>query len=52
MELNFYKMTKRGQRSFTVEHVEKSVPRLFAMTKETTILDVKNLVKEKMRGIF
>lgn len=52
VEFNFYKMMKRGQRSFTVDHIEKSAPRLFALTNASTIMDVKRLVKEKMRGIW
>lgn len=32
--------------------MEKALPRLFALTNDTTIMDVKRLVKDKLRGIF
>lgn len=52
IELNFFKMSKRGKNSFSVSSVDRSAPRIFALTKETTIMDVKRLIVEKMRGIF
>ena len=44
IELNFYKMSKRGTRSFSVTSVDRQAPRVFALTKETTIMDVKRLI--------
>lgn len=52
IEINFYKMSKRGKSSFSVSSVDRSAPRIFALTKQTTIMDVKRLILEKMRGIF
>ena len=52
IELNFHKVQKRGKNSFTADQIEKALPRLHAMTRETTIMDVKRLILEKMRGIF
>ena len=52
VEFNFFKHAKRNARSYTVDALEKSAPRLFALTPETTIMDVKRVVIEKLRGIF
>lgn len=52
IEFNFLKHQKRGKNSYTTEMLEKSAPRLFALNNETTIMDVKRLILEKMRGIF
>ena len=52
IELNFHKVQKRGKNSYTVDQIEKALPRLYAMTRETTIMDVKRLILEKMRGVF
>ena len=52
VELNFFKMTKRNKRSYTVDHLDRSAPRLYALTPETTVMDVKRLILRKMRGIF
>ena len=43
---------RRTKKSYTVDHLEKSAPRMFALTKETSLMDVKRLILEKMRGIF
>jgi len=45
-------MSKRSQNSYTVDSVEKSAPRFLALTKDTSVMEVKRLVLAKMRGIF
>mmetsp|Transcript_23056 Transcript_23056/g.28605 ORF Transcript_23056/g.28605 Transcript_23056/m.28605 type:complete len:135 (+) Transcript_23056:469-873(+) len=52
VEFNFFKHASRTKRSYTVDFVEKSAPRIFPLTRETTILDVKRTVLERMRGVF
>ncbi len=52
VELQWFKWTRRTKKSYSVDHIEKSAPRLFALTKETTLMDIKRLILEKMRGIF
>ena len=52
VEMNFFKHQKRGANSFTVNLLEKSYPRLHWLSKETSIMDIKRLVLDKMRGIF
>ena len=52
VEFNFLKHQKRGKNSYTTEMLEKSGPRLFALTNDMTIMDVKRLILDKMRGIF
>ena len=32
--------------------MDKSYPRFFALTPETTLMDVKRMILEKLRGIF
>jgi len=41
IELNFFKMAKRGKANFTIDSVDKSAPRFLALTKDTTLMDVK-----------
>jgi hypothetical protein len=41
IEVNFFKMAKRGKTSLTVDSVDKSAPRFLALTKESTLMDVK-----------
>ena len=52
IEFNFIKHIKRGKNNYTTDFMDKSAPRLFALTKETTIMDVKRMVLSKLRGIF
>ncbi len=52
IEFNFHKLQKRGKNSYTSDHIEKSLPRIYALTRETTIMDVKRLILQKMRGVF
>lgn len=52
VELSFFKLKFRTKTSYTTEHVDKSCPRLFALTKETSLMDVKRLMVERLRGIF
>ena len=32
--------------------MEKSCPRFFALSSETTLMDVKRMILDKLRGIF
>ena len=32
--------------------MDRACPRFFALTSETTLMDVKRMILEKMRGIF
>ena len=52
IEFNFFSHKQRGPRSYTVNFVEKACPRLYALSSESTVMDVKRLVLERMRGIF
>ena len=52
VEFNFFYLKKRGNKSHSEEFVNKSCPRLYALNMDTTIMDVKKLIYEKMRGIF
>jgi len=52
VEFNFFQYCQKNKKSFTVDHLEKSAPRFFSLTNETTLLDVKKLIVEKMGGIF
>ena len=52
IELQFFKHTSRSKKSYTVDHLTNTAPRLHALTRQTSILDVKRLVLERMRGIF
>ena len=39
-----------GKATFDIN--EKACPRFFALTPETTLMDVKRMILEKLRGIF
>lgn len=52
VEFNFHKHQKRGKNSYTTDLIEKSAPRLHALSRETSLMDIKRLVYQKMRGIF
>lgn len=52
IEFNFIKHMKRGKNNYTTDFVDKSAPRLFALSNDTTIMDVKRMVLTKLRGIF
>ena len=52
VEFNFFYWKKRGAKNHSEEFINKSCPRLYALNMDTTIMDVKKLIFEKMRGIF
>lgn len=52
IEFNFIKYIKRNKNNYTTDFLDKSLPRLYALRSDTTIMDVKRLVKDKLRGVF
>lgn len=52
VELNFYQWKKRGAKSYTVDRLEKSCPKIVALTPETTLMELKRLILDKYKGIF
>ena len=47
VEFNFYKINYRNKGI-----VDKALPRLFALSPETSLLQIKRLIADKLRGIF
>lgn len=52
IEFNFFKHSARTKKSYSVDHLTNSAPRLFALTRQTSIMDVKRVILDRMRGIF
>ena len=51
IEFNFFKVMSRS-RGYTADVMRDAMPRLFALGDDMSIMDVKRLIFEKMRGIF
>ena len=52
VEFNFFKQTRGYGGRLRVDLILSSAPRLFAIQANNTIMDIKRMVLEKMRGVF
>ena len=52
IEFNFFRKMYSYSGAEKYDIMEKSCPRFFALTPETTLMDVKRMILDKLRGIF
>ena len=52
IEVNFFRYMQRYGSNYTCDLMDRACPRFFALSPETTLMDIKRLILEKLRGVF